>query len=149
MQKAEDGVALNHEVLGNLEEIVGRVQKVSEVIGEIAVASDHQQVGVEQLNIAVGQLNDITQQTAASSEEAASATETLSEQATMMRGLVNTFHLSGAQQDVPQLAGRTVGTAVPVPGAPPQLALGEARRGDVLDATQAMPSDPELEVFGV
>lgn len=67
--KAEDEVTLNHEVLNNIKEIVGQVHKVSEIMGEIATASEQQ--GVRQLNTAVGQLNQVTQQTAAHSEEAA------------------------------------------------------------------------------
>jgi methyl-accepting chemotaxis protein len=94
VQKAEDGVVLNHEVLGNLEEIVTQVHRVSEVMGEIAAASDQQSEGVTQLTAAVDQLNQVTQQTAASSEEGASTATELTEQAAEMRHLVQTFHLS-------------------------------------------------------
>jgi methyl-accepting chemotaxis protein len=94
VQKAGDGVTLNHEALSNLEEIVTQVHRVSEVMGEIAVASEQQQQGVEQLNTAVEQLNQVTQQTAANSEEAASTAEELSSQAMEMQRLVGTFQLS-------------------------------------------------------
>ena len=94
VQKASDGVALNHEVLSNLQEIVRQVHKVSEVTSEIAVASEQQQEGVAQLNIAVDQLNQVTQQTAANAEESASTAEELAAQATEMQHMVETFQLS-------------------------------------------------------
>ena len=93
-QKIGDGVTLNQEVLGNLEEIVGQVHKVREVMGETAVASEQQQQGIKQLNTAVSQLNRVTQQTAANAEEGASTAEELSSQAAEMQYLVKTFQLS-------------------------------------------------------
>lgn len=71
LHNAEEGVVLNHEVLCNLAEINTHVDKVSSVMGEISVASDEQQRGVDCLKAAVGQLNWVTQQTAAHSEETA------------------------------------------------------------------------------
>jgi methyl-accepting chemotaxis protein len=61
---------------------------------EIATASEQQQQGVEQLHIAVGQLNQVTQQTAANADEAASTAEELSGQAAEMQHMIRTFHLS-------------------------------------------------------
>jgi methyl-accepting chemotaxis protein len=94
VQKASDGVSLNQEVLGKLQEIAEQVHKVNEVMGEIAVSSDQQQEGIKQLNTAVEQLNQVTQQNAANAEEAASTAEELSGQSAEMRHLVGTFQLS-------------------------------------------------------
>ena len=94
VHKAEGGVTLNQEVLRNLEEIVSQVHKVSQVMGEIAAASEQQQQGVVQLNTAVEQLNQVTQQTAVNSEEATSTAQELSSQAAEMRHLVQAFRLS-------------------------------------------------------
>ena len=111
VQKAEDGVTLNHEVLANLEEIVTQVHRVSEVMGEIAGASDQQSQGVEQLTQAVTQLNQVTQQTAANAEESASTAQELASQADEMRHLIQTFHLSPAvsvpSQVIPTIKPRT------------------------------------------
>jgi methyl-accepting chemotaxis protein len=128
VQKAGDGVSLNQEVLDNLQDIVGQVHKVSEVMGEIAAASEQQQHGVEQLNTAVGQLNQVTQQTAANAEEAASTAEELSSQATEMQHMVAAFQLS------PNGKKPTTHTRTPVPQratqtsavAPPRMALTAA-----------------------
>src|SRR5207244_3670763 len=48
VKNADGGVALNQEVLSNLQEINGQIEKVSEVVAEIAAASDQQSQGVEQ-----------------------------------------------------------------------------------------------------
>ena len=96
VKNAEGGVSLNQEVLTNLEEINAQVQKVSEVMAEIAAASDQQSQGVEQINTAIEQMNQVTQQTAANAEESASAAEELSGQAEEMRSLSASFKLSQA-----------------------------------------------------
>lgn len=81
----------------NLEEINGQVNKVSEVMAEIAAASDQQSQGIEQVNVAVNQMDQITQQNAANSEESASAAEELSGQAQEMQGMVASFTLSNTR----------------------------------------------------
>jgi methyl-accepting chemotaxis protein len=90
----EGGVALNAEVLANLEEIAGQVGQVEGVMAEIAAASDQQSQGVLQINQAVEQMNTVTQQTAANSEESASAAEELASQAEHMHDLVAAFSLT-------------------------------------------------------
>ncbi|RMF89041.1 MAG: methyl-accepting chemotaxis protein [Nitrospinota bacterium] len=94
IQNVEQGVMLNQEALANLTEITTRVQKVSTVMTEIAVASQQQNQGIEQINTAVNQMNKVTQHIAATSEEAASAAEELFGQAETMQKLVTTFHLT-------------------------------------------------------
>ncbi len=92
------GVAINQEVLKNLVEINGQVKKVSEVMVDIAAASEQQTQGVGQVNAAMERMNLVTQQTAANAEESASASEELAGQAQEMRGMVLSFQLSGRQQ---------------------------------------------------
>jgi methyl-accepting chemotaxis protein len=94
VKNAEGGVTLNQEVLKNLEDINVQANKVSEVVGEIASASEQQSTGISQVNAAVDQMNQATQQVAANAEESASAAEELSGQAEEMRGMVATFHLT-------------------------------------------------------
>lgn len=91
---AEAGVGLNGEVLRNLEEIDQQVNRVWEVMAEIAAASEQQDLGVGQINAAVEQMNGVTEQTAASSEESASAAEELSGQAARMKDMIVKFRLS-------------------------------------------------------
>ncbi|MBK8575212.1 MAG: HAMP domain-containing protein [Elusimicrobia bacterium] len=77
VKNSENGVAINQEVMKNLEEINGHAKRVSEVMAEIAAASDQQSQGVGQVNTAMEQMNQLTQQNAANSEESASASEEL------------------------------------------------------------------------
>ncbi|HEX7019659.1 MAG TPA: methyl-accepting chemotaxis protein [Gemmatimonadaceae bacterium] len=94
VHNAESGVSITDEVVSNLEEITTGVTRVSEVMNEIAAASDQQTQGISQVNTAVDQMNGITQQTASNSEESASAAEELSSQAARMREMVGTFQLN-------------------------------------------------------
>ncbi len=89
VKNAESGVSMNAGVLSSLQEINGQVQKVAEVVAEIAAASDQQRQGIEQVTSAIEQLNQVTQQTAANAEEAAATSEELSGQAEEMLALVN------------------------------------------------------------
>lgn len=111
VQNAPDGVALNQEVLDNLEEINKQVLRIGEVMTEISAASSQQEVGVGQITQGVGQLNQLTQQNAANSQESAAASEELSAQAEEMRSLVRAFTLSdaGAHPAPPLRASRGAG----------------------------------------
>jgi methyl-accepting chemotaxis protein len=66
------------------QEIVDQSKKVSDLIGEIAIAGREQAEGMSQINQAMGQVDQVTQQVAANSEEAAAAAEELNAQATTM-----------------------------------------------------------------
>jgi methyl-accepting chemotaxis protein len=95
VKNAENGVSINQEVMKNLEEINNNAKRVSEVMAEIAAASDQQSTGVSQVNTAMEQMNQLTQQNAANSEESASASEELSAQAQEMKAMVMGFKISG------------------------------------------------------
>jgi methyl-accepting chemotaxis protein len=95
VKNSENGVAINVEVLKNFQEITEKTNKVSQVMAEIAAASDQQDQGISQLNKAVEQLNQLTQQNAANAEESASAAEEMSSQSEEMRSMVAGFKLTG------------------------------------------------------
>jgi methyl-accepting chemotaxis protein len=94
VRNSEEGVLLNKEVFGNLSVIRQQINKVSEVIAEIATASDQQRTGLDQINKAVAQMTMVTQQVAANSEESASAAQQLSGRAAEMQAMVKTFTLN-------------------------------------------------------
>ncbi len=94
VKNSENGVAINAEVLNNFQEIAEKTNKVSQVVAEIAAASDQQDQGISQLNRAVEQLNQLTQQNAANAEESASAAEEMSSQSEEMRSMVAGFTLT-------------------------------------------------------
>jgi methyl-accepting chemotaxis protein len=79
-----------------IDEIVVSVQQVSELISEIAAASNEQTAGVEEINRAIIQLESVTQQNAALVEEAAASSLSFTEQADRLGQIVSKFHLSEA-----------------------------------------------------
>jgi len=63
-----------------MEEIVASVRRVTDIMGEIAAASQEQTTGIEQINQAITQMDQVTQQNAALVEQAAAAAGALQEQ---------------------------------------------------------------------
>jgi methyl-accepting chemotaxis protein len=96
VKNAENGVSINSEVLKNFQEITEKINKVSQVVAEIAAASEQQDQGINQVNKAVEQMNMLTQQNAANAEESASAAEEMSSQSEEMRSMVAGFRLTGS-----------------------------------------------------
>jgi methyl-accepting chemotaxis protein len=97
VRNTENGVVINQEVLKNLDEIAGQVNKVSEMMSEISAGSEQQSQGIDQINTAVEQMNQLTQHNAANSEESASAAEELGSQAEELRMMVSAYRLSNSQ----------------------------------------------------
>ncbi len=71
-----------------LDEIVKKAREVDSVIAEIATASREQEAGIAQVNMAVSQMDKVTQSNAASAEETASAAEELNAQAEELKGAI-------------------------------------------------------------
>ncbi|MGJ7485395.1 methyl-accepting chemotaxis protein [Variovorax sp. LT2P21] len=76
-----------------MEEIVASVKRVTDIMGEIMSASHEQTQGIEQINQAISQMDQVTQQNAALVEEAAAAAGSLQEQAATLVGAVSVFKL--------------------------------------------------------
>lgn len=85
VQNARTGVGISTEVQKSLEEIVQSVTQTSDLISEIASASNEQSQGIEQINGSVAQMDAITQQNAACAEESASASSELKTQTEILR----------------------------------------------------------------
>ncbi|MGN6480253.1 methyl-accepting chemotaxis protein [Luteibacter sp.] len=79
-----------------LAEIVDSVKKVTDIVAEIAAASSEQSAGIDQVNHAVLQMDEMTQQNAALVEESAAAARAMHEQATELSRQVSFFQVSGA-----------------------------------------------------
>ena len=95
VERVESGARLVQNAGTTMDEIVGSVQRVGDIIGEITAASSAQSEGIGQVNIAVNQLDQMTQQNAALVEESAAAAHSLREQATRLADAVQVFKLSG------------------------------------------------------
>ncbi|ALM85690.1 methyl-accepting chemotaxis protein [Bordetella sp. N] len=77
-----------------MQEIVGSVRRVSDIVGEISAASEEQSRGIQQVNQAVTQMDSTTQQNAALVEEAAAAANSLEDQARRLQDAVAVFKLA-------------------------------------------------------
>ena len=98
-KNADNGVESAGEVKEILVKIVDGINKVSQLAKEIAVASDEQAQGVNQINLAVSEVDKVTQSNAATSEECASASEELSGQAKELNELIREMaRVVGARQ---------------------------------------------------
>ena len=94
VDKVEAGARLVEQAGTTMDEIVASVQRVGDMIAEITAAATEQSAGIGQVNVAVTQLDQMTQQNAALVEESAAAAESLREQAERLSGVVGTFRLS-------------------------------------------------------
>jgi methyl-accepting chemotaxis protein len=88
VNNAKAGVVISAEVSKVLSEITTGIAKTSDLVNEIAAASQEQAQGVDQINKAVSQMDKVTQQNAAAAEESASASEELNSQAGSMKDIV-------------------------------------------------------------
>ncbi len=86
--RTEQGVQNCSKVAEELQEIVQKVRAVDDLIAEVAAASREQSQGIEQVNIAVSQMDKVTQGNAASAEEGASAAEELNVQAHALKDAI-------------------------------------------------------------
>lgn len=93
MTLTEQGADLSGQVSVALSDIVGAVGKVSEIVESISLASQEQADGIEQSNRAMTQMDQVTQLSAANSEETSSAAEELAAQSQELAALVARFQL--------------------------------------------------------
>jgi methyl-accepting chemotaxis protein len=94
VKRVEQGSLLVTQSGQTLEHIVTSVKKVSDIIGEIAGASQEQSVGIEQVNKAVMQLDAMTQQNAALVEEASAASQSMAGQAKALHQMMEPYQVT-------------------------------------------------------
>jgi methyl-accepting chemotaxis protein len=91
--KVKDGSKLVAEAGSTMEEIVASVQSVTTIMTEITHASSEQSTGIEQVNVAVSNMDQVTQQNAALVEEAAAAAMSLADQANILMEAVSRYQV--------------------------------------------------------
>ncbi|OQW94141.1 MAG: hypothetical protein BWK79_07340 [Beggiatoa sp. IS2] len=91
--KVDEGTRLTNKSGETLEQIVMAVKKVSDIVAEISAASQEQSAGIHQVNKAVSQMDEMTQQNAALVEEAAAASESMTIQAQNLKRQVAFFNI--------------------------------------------------------
>ena len=109
VEKVESGAKLVDQAGATMEDIVGHVHRVTDLIGDITQASAEQSDGIEQINQAIMQMDQVTQQNAALVEEAAAAADALQEQSQALAQVVSAFKLTGTGTGTGAGAGAGVG----------------------------------------
>lgn len=92
--KVDQGSKLVDEAGKTMDEIVTSVQHVADIMSEITAASQEQSAGIEQVNLAITQMDEMTQQNAALVEQAAAAAESMEEQSAELAKSVDVFKLN-------------------------------------------------------
>jgi methyl-accepting chemotaxis protein len=135
--KVDQGSGLVTRSGQTLDEIVSSARRVTDIIREIATASQEQSQGVDQVNRVMGQMDHVVQATAAQTEELSSTARALSAQADELQALVGRFRLAESSPPAPTLAR---GRPEPEPQATgtgrsrPEMALaGTSRTGGAAD----------------
>ena len=106
VERIDHGAALVDQAGTTMNEIVASVQRVTDIMGEITAASREQIAGIEQINIAITQMDQVTQRNAALVEQEAAAADALQDQATQLDTLVSVFKVHLPPKMPPVLAGK-------------------------------------------
>ena len=114
ISKSNHGVQVSGKVAGSLQQVIAKARSVDDLLGEIAAASKEQAQGIQQVNLALAQMDKVTQGNAATAGESANASEALNaEAASQKRAVADLLVLVGG-------AAHAVPAAGPEPAAPAQ-----------------------------
>ena len=123
VEKVELGSRLVQDAGGTMQEIVQSVQRVTDMIGEVTAASTEQSTGIGQVNQAVVNLDQMTQQNAALVEQSTAAAQSLREQARQLAEAVSVFKVQGGGVQAAAPVARSAPAPAPVPAAAAARAL--------------------------
>lgn len=97
VEKVGAGTRLVDQAGATMQDVVGSIQRVTAIMGDITAASAEQSSGIVQVNQAIAEMDDATQQNAALVEQAAAATQSMKNQADHLVQVVSIFKIDGAQ----------------------------------------------------
>jgi len=98
--QVSEGVSLVAETGKALSQIEGRVAEIAGVITDIAASAEEQATGLQQVNSAVNQMDQVTQQNAAMSEQATAASQSLAQETDRLSMMISEFRIAGAPESV-------------------------------------------------
>ena len=132
--RVDNGSRLVEQAGSTMSEVVASVRRVTDVVAEISAASHEQSDGIEQINQAIVQMDEVTQQNAALVEQAAAAAQSLQEQSVRLSETVGVFKLSS--NDAP----RAQATRKPLAPRPATTARPAARTGQAAAPAATSPA---------
>lgn len=106
-EKVDEGGKLVAIAGATMDEVVASVRRVTDIVGEIASASQEQSAGIEQVNHAITDMDNMTQQNAALVEQASAAAQAMNEQAASLAQVVNIFKVQQQASAAPQISRAT------------------------------------------
>ncbi|KAB0652428.1 methyl-accepting chemotaxis protein, partial [Burkholderia diffusa] len=115
VERIRTGSTLVDEAGRTMSDVIGAVQRVTDIMGEITAASEEQSGGIDQVARAVAQMDEVTQQNAALVEEAAAAAQSLDEQAARLRETASVFRIDDDAAGPVAAAARQAPRAVAAP----------------------------------
>jgi len=137
--QVRQGVQLVNQAGSTLAEIVTAIKKVTDIVGEIAIASQEQSRGLDEVNTAVGNMDEMTQRNGALVEQTTASAQSLANQAQELAGVVAYFKLGTGNNGATEARGAkpsavaTLGTkAAPAPIAPPSSSAVPLRKQPAL-----------------
>jgi methyl-accepting chemotaxis protein len=143
ISKSSQGVEITSKVAMVLNDVVTKVRQVDELVTEVASASREQTDGIAQINMAVSQMDKVTQSNAATAEESSAAAQELNAQAeTMNQSVAELMELVGGETTQPAVSFRPASEARPV-RRPPQATVRTGNNGShngQAHATSALPA---------
>ncbi|HEY4317802.1 MAG TPA: methyl-accepting chemotaxis protein [Herbaspirillum sp.] len=143
VQKAGLGSKLVESAGATMTEVVSSVRRVTDIVGEISSASMEQSTGIEEVNRAITQMDEVTQQNAALVEEAAAAAQSLQDQAQTLANVVGVFRLKdglGGHAPMLNAAPPTAAIAVHKTATAPKLAPAASRTVAAQPPARVKPS---------
>ncbi len=146
--KTAQGVNLSAKVTTNLTTIVAKVREVDELIAEVANASREQTEGVQQINLAVADMDKVVQSNAASAEESAAAAEELNQQAGSLNAAVASLRVLTGHSQQSAATTRAVPAAAPVRPAAAGSGIRHHHPVSPGRRTAARPAADQDEHFG-
>jgi methyl-accepting chemotaxis protein len=137
VQKVQIGSELVDKAGQTMEEIVQSISRVTQIMTQISNASEEQSIGIAQVNDAITQMDQVTQQNAALVEEAAAAAESMQEQSAKLADVVSVFKLDTSYASSAPALSRAPARAAALPRRTPSVAAPVKRAAPAVGAAPA------------
>jgi len=141
--QVKTGAALVNQTGSSLTEIVAAVKKVTDIVAEIAAASREQATGLDQINTAVGQMDETTQRNGALVEQTSASAQALANQGREIAELVNFFKTGAASVATPVV--KPAAAPVPAPAKPAPKPEVKPAAKTAAPKTAPKPTAPSAE----
>jgi methyl-accepting chemotaxis protein len=140
--QVQEGVGLVNQAGTSLNEILASIKQVADIVAEIASASQEQSTGIDQINKALSQMDEVTQQNSALVEENAASAKTLEHQSDAMNQKVAFFRLAAQAESHAAKTAAAVAARPRPPAAAPKNLPQSPSKNPLKNAPQSAPKSP-------